>query len=73
MTEGLYALSPLDGRYADKTGALRPFLSEWALMKYRLQVELRWLLALSEAADVTHVRQFTAAEKTSAGVAPRGF
>ena len=64
MSESLYALSPLDGRYADKTEVLRPFLSEWALMKYRLKVELRWLLALSEAAGVTHVRQFTAGEKT---------
>ena len=64
MTESLHALSPLDGRYADKTTALRPFLSEWALMKYRLTVELRWLLALSEEAGVTHVRQFTAAERS---------
>ena len=64
MTLSLHALSPLDGRYADKTAALRPFLSEWALMKYRLKVETRWLLALSEAADVSHVRQFTAAERT---------
>jgi len=63
MSESLRALSPLDGRYADKTAALRPFLSEWALMKYRLNVELRWLIALSEEAGVSHVRQFTAAEK----------
>ena len=63
MTRSLHALSPLDGRYAEKTAALRPFLSEWALMKYRLMVEIRWLLALSEAADLTHVRQFSAAEK----------
>lgn len=64
MSLSLHALSPLDGRYADKTAALRPFLSEWALMKYRLTVESRWLLALSDATDVTHVRQFTAAEKS---------
>ena len=64
MTEGLRALSPIDGRYAEKTAALRPFLSEWALMKYRLHVELRWLVALSEEAAVGHVRPFTAAEKS---------
>ena len=63
MTDSLHALSPLDGRYAEKTAALRPFLSEWALMKYRLRVELRWLLALSEEAGVAHVREFTPAEK----------
>ncbi len=63
MTDSLHALSPLDGRYAEKTAALRPFLSEWALMKYRLRVESRWLLALSEEAAVTHVRPFTPAEK----------
>ena len=63
MTDSLHALSPLDGRYAEKTAALRPFLSEWALMKYRLRVELLWLLALSEEAGVLHVRPFTPAEK----------
>ena len=63
MTESLRALSPLDGRYAEKTAILRPFLSEWALMKYRLKVELRWLLALSNEEDVHHVRRFTAAEE----------
>ena len=64
MTESLRALSPIDGRYAEKTAALRPFLSEWALMKYRLTVELRWLIALSEEEGVAHVRQFTAAENS---------
>ncbi len=63
MTLDLHALSPLDGRYAEKTAALRPFLSEWALMQYRLKVEVGWLLALSEAAEVTHIRQFSAAEE----------
>lgn len=64
MSHSLHALSPLDGRYAEKTVALRPFLSEWTLMKYRLKVEVAWLIALSEAAGVTHVRQFTTAEKS---------
>ena len=64
MSESLRALSPLDGRYAEKTASLRPFLSEWALMKYRLEVELRWLVTLSEADRVTHVRRFTPAERS---------
>ncbi len=45
----LSALSPLDGRYASKTDALRPWLSEAAFMKQRVQVEVHWLIALSQA------------------------
>ena len=45
----LTALSPLDGRYAGKVDALRPLLSEFGLMHRRVQVEVEWLLALSEA------------------------
>jgi adenylosuccinate lyase len=43
----LTAVSPLDGRYAEKTAALRPFASEWALIRYRLRVEIAWLRALA--------------------------
>ncbi len=45
----LSALSPLDGRYASKTDALRSWLSEAAFMKQRVQVEVHWLIALSQA------------------------
>jgi adenylosuccinate lyase len=45
----LNALSPLDGRYASKTDALRPILSEAGFMHHRVKVEIAWLLALSEA------------------------
>ncbi len=45
----LTALSPLDGRYAGKLAALRPHLSEWGYMRYRVQVELTWFIALSDA------------------------
>jgi adenylosuccinate lyase len=44
----LTALSPLDGRYAAKLGALRPLLSEFGLMRCRVQVEVEWFIALSE-------------------------
>ncbi len=43
------ALSPLDGRYAAKLQDLRPLLSEQGYMHRRVQVEVTWLLALSEA------------------------
>jgi len=45
----LSALSPLDGRYATKTNALRPILSEAGFMHHRVKVEVAWLIALSEA------------------------
>ena len=45
----LSALSPLDGRYAGKTDGLRPWLSEAAFMRQRVQVEVHWLIALSQA------------------------
>ena len=45
----LSALSPLDGRYAPKLAALRPLLSELGLMHRRVQVEVEWFIALSDA------------------------
>jgi adenylosuccinate lyase len=45
----LTALSPLDGRYAAKVAPLRALLSEYGLMQRRVQVEVEWLIALSDA------------------------
>lgn len=45
----LMALSPLDGRYAPKVAPLRPLLSEFGLMHRRVQVEVEWFIALSDA------------------------
>jgi len=45
----LSALSPLDGRYASKVAGLRPLLSEYGLMHRRVQVEVEWFIALSDA------------------------
>jgi adenylosuccinate lyase len=45
----LTALSPLDGRYAAKLDALRPWLSEYGLMRCRVRVEVEWFIALTEA------------------------
>lgn len=44
----LTAISPIDGRYAPKTQSLAPFLSEFALIKYRVKVEIQYFLALHE-------------------------
>ena len=43
------ALSPLDGRYASKLAALRPLMSEQGYMHRRVQVEVAWFIALSDA------------------------
>jgi adenylosuccinate lyase len=45
----LTALSPLDGRYAARVARLRPLLSEFGLMHRRVQVEVEWFIALSDA------------------------
>ena len=44
----LKAISPIDGRYADKTTSLVPFFSEMALIRYRVQVEVEYFIALCE-------------------------
>lgn len=43
------ALSPLDGRYAGRLASLRPFMSEQGYMHRRVQVEIAWFIALSDA------------------------
>ncbi len=53
------ALSPLDGRYAGKVEALRPIFSEYGLIKYRIVVEIRWLIALAEHPDIPEVPAFS--------------
>src|SRR5690625_7335702 len=45
----LNALSPVDGRYGRATESLRPFLSEAGFMAHRVEVEVAWLIALSQA------------------------
>jgi len=44
----LTAISPIDGRYADKTTSLVPFFSEMALIRYRVQVEVEYFITLCE-------------------------
>jgi adenylosuccinate lyase len=49
QASALTALSPLDGRYAAKVAPLRPLMSEFGLMHRRVQVEVEWFIALSDA------------------------
>jgi len=62
MTQfSLTAISPIDGRYADKVGALRPIFSEYGLIRYRVLVEVRWLQALAAHPQISEVPPFSAA------------
>ena len=54
----LSAVSPIDGRYGSKTSALRTIFSEFGLIKYRVQVEVRWLQHLSQHPKITEVAAF---------------
>jgi len=56
----LTALSPLDGRYGSKTAVLRDFFSEYALIKYRVIVEIEWLKALAAEPVIAEVPAFSA-------------
>ena len=59
----LTALSPLDGRYGAKIAALRPWFSEYALIKFRVRVEVEWLKALSDAAGISEVPPLSASAR----------
>ncbi|MGJ8670160.1 MAG: adenylosuccinate lyase [Oceanococcus sp.] len=51
----LTALSPIDGRYADKTWELREIFSEYGLIKHRVLVEIRWLQTLAATDGIREV------------------
>ena len=51
----LTAISPIDGRYADKTAELRPIFSEYGLIRHRVQVETHWLQALARHPGIPEV------------------
>ncbi|MDR1276040.1 MAG: adenylosuccinate lyase [Candidatus Accumulibacter sp.] len=59
MFDSLDALSPLDGRYAQKMDALRVVFSESGLMRYRLRVEVEWLKALAGDPALTGIAPFS--------------
>lgn len=51
----LTAISPLDGRYADKVDALRNVFSEYGLIKKRIFVEIQWFISLSRQPEITEL------------------
>ena len=56
----LTAISPLDGRYHTKVTDLRAYFSEFALIRYRVKVEIEWLKALSREPAIAEVPTFSA-------------
>ena len=54
----LNMISPLDGRYHKQTQNLRLIFSESALMRYRLMVEVEYLIALSNELKIKEVKKF---------------
>ncbi|RDH44192.1 adenylosuccinate lyase [Zooshikella ganghwensis] len=57
----LTALSPVDGRYSNKTADLRPFFSEYGLLRYRVEVEIRWLQQLAATPEIVEVPPLSSA------------
>jgi adenylosuccinate lyase len=51
-SSSIKAISPVDGRYAEKVNELRNIFSEYGLIRFRVLVEVRWLQCLSDEADV---------------------
>jgi len=56
----LTAISPIDGRYGNKTVQLRPIFSEFGLIRARVEVEIRWLQRLAAHEAITEVPAFSA-------------
>ena len=54
----LTSISPLDGRYADKTGELIDIFSEYGLIRFRVEIEVRWLQTLSKHNDIKELANF---------------
>jgi adenylosuccinate lyase len=59
----LRALSPADGRYADKVEGLRDIFSEYGLIRFRVLVEVRWLQCLADEASVPELAPLSSAMK----------
>ena len=55
----LTAVSPIDGRYGDKCTDLRPIFSEYGLLRFRVEVEVRWLQQLAAHPGIPEVPAFS--------------
>ena len=69
----LTALSPLDGRYADRLTPLRTHFSEFGLIKNRVRVEIEWLKALALAPELAEIKPFSALTVAELDLTVSGF
>ena len=69
----LRALSPADGRYADKVGGLRDILSEYGLIRYRVLVEVRWLQWMADEPTIVELPPLSSAMKAALNDIVDGF
>ena len=53
------SISPLDGRYSSYVEELLPYFSEKALMRYRVMIEVEYLIALSKEKSIIGLSRFT--------------
>jgi len=58
MLNTLNAISPIDGRYRDEVASMASFFSEAALLRYRLKIEIEYLIALSREPGVSELPEF---------------
>lgn len=73
MSSSLTALSPLDGRYAGKTAALRDYFSEYGLIRRRVQIEIAWLKALAAEPRVREIHKLSRAASARLDAIAAGF
>ena len=69
----LSAISPIDGRYAEKTVGLRAIFSEYGLMRYRVIAEVRWLIQLASHAGIPEVPALSATARERLDQIANGF
>ena len=56
------ALTPIEGRYGNITTILENYFSEWALMKYRIHIEVEWLITMASDPEFHNIRSLTSEE-----------
>jgi len=69
----LRALSPVDGRYADKVDELRDIFSEYGLIRYRVLVEIRWLQWMADEPCIPEVQPLSSPAKALLNRIADGF
>jgi len=69
----LTAISPLDGRYSTQLDSLRAYFSEYALIRYRVRVEIEWLIALAGEPALAEIGPFSGTTIAFLRELARGF